>query len=216
MDLDIHEDDQQVRKRKRRLLECSAKAQPKRKVRKLLREVPTHDEGLTTAMAEMPIARMFSSAHPEVLRLGTDFSGLETPSVALKRVGVPFTLEFACEKEDCLRKMLCELHGPKILHDDITTRRLDSVPEVDLYVSGFSCQPYSSEGRGLGEQDPDRGDHLGYALNYILAKRPRVVVMENVEGILRKRFEQTFKKALGLEIHVCTYLFHVLSFHGPF
>lgn len=172
-------------------------------------------------MAEMsPIALaggpLTALVRTEAIRLGTDFSGLETPSVALKRVGVPFSLEFACEKQECLRKMLCRLYHPKIVFEDITTRRLDSVPQVDLYVSGFSCQPYSSEGKGLGENDPDRGSHLDYVLKYVLAKGPRVAVLENVQGLLSKRFRRTFKKASVLQkyIYLCFVDMFVPSFHG--
>ena len=134
------------------------------------------------------------------IRLGTDFSGLETPSVNLTRCKIPFVLEFACEKDKRLRDMLTKVHTPTIVFDDIETRNLRKVPVVDLYVSGFACQPYSTIGKGLGEQDPECGDHLQHSLKYILSHRPRVAVLENVPGMLQENQEDLEDGAVGLEV----------------
>ena len=45
-----------------------------------------------------PLCAVRSKFYPQTLKLGTDFSGLEGPVLALKKLGVDFALEFSCER----------------------------------------------------------------------------------------------------------------------
>ena len=130
-----------------------------------------------------------SQGDAEGFHLGTDFSGLETPSRALKALGIPFRLIFACEKEASLRKLI-EMDCPPdvCLYTDIETRDDRATPVVDCYVAGFSCQPFSRAGK-KGGLDDARGDHMMRVKGYIQTQRPRLFVLENVKN-LRDEFSE--------------------------
>ena len=135
--------------------------------------------------------RRHHSRSPSRIRVGTDFSGLETPSIILKRCQIPMKLKFACEKDTALLKMLVAEHTPKVIFEDISKRCVTKVPRVDLYISGSSCQPYSTIGKGCGRQDRVRGNHLALSVKYICQRKPRVAVLENVRGLLMRRHKAT-------------------------
>ena len=89
------------------------------------------------------------------IRVGTDFSGLETPSLALSAIGPPvnFNLEFICERDPALRAFAVAAHRPRVVYDDILSRDIDAMPTVDLYIAGPPCQPSSAAGKRAGLAD---------------------------------------------------------------
>ena len=90
--------------------------------------------------------------------------------------------------------MLMSLHtGPsacKRMYNDVR-EAYGQRGRVDLYVSGFPCQPFSSVGLGLGSLDPRNAADA--VLDYIIDNKPKVVVLENVKGIA-ERHKPVFAK----------------------
>ena len=70
-----------------------------------------------------------------------------------------------------------------IFFSDCTNRKMCDVPEVDLYHAGFPCQPFSTAGKNMGVADT-RGRVLHHVLKYITQKRPPLVLLENVKGLV--------------------------------
>lgn len=70
-----------------------------------------------------------------------------------------------------------------IYEGDITKINPDELPDADAVVGGFPCQPFSNAGNRLGTDD-DRGNLYLEVLKVIESKHPKVVVMENVRGLL--------------------------------
>lgn len=133
---------------------------------------------------------------PGVPSVGTDFSGLETATRALKAAGVKARLLFCCEKEPWLRDLIRLDTPPEVvMHHDVDSRDLKEVPYVDLYVAGPSCQSYSTAGRHGGVVDP-RGRHLWRVVEYIEQKQPACFVVENVVNLM-KEFSAVFKEFLA-------------------
>ncbi|MCU7193056.1 DNA cytosine methyltransferase [Turicibacter sp. T129] len=71
----------------------------------------------------------------------------------------------------------------EIHEGDITQINVNDLPEADVVVGGFPCQPFSSAGNRLGIDD-DRGNMYLECIRIIEAKRPKIVVFENVRGLL--------------------------------
>ncbi|CAD7962577.1 unnamed protein product [Amoebophrya sp. A25] len=74
--------------------------------------------------------------------------------------------------------------GPGQLHGDITKIPCSAIPDHDLLVGGFPCQPFSR----LGNQDAfdeKRGRGVLYLeiLRILEQKQPRMFLLENVPGI---------------------------------
>ena len=126
---------------------------------------------------------------PDVILTGSDCSGLGTDEECYKELGLSTKCMFACEKERNMRKYLSALHGhPPLFYTDITIR--DVSIECDIYTAGYPCQPWSLAGKGGGLNDT-RGMPCIHGLEYIREKRPRLIVLEQVKGMLTC-FKQIF------------------------
>jgi len=66
---------------------------------------------------------------------------------------------------------------------DITKISVEDIPDTDVVVGGFPCQPFSNAGNRLGTED-NRGNLYLDCIRIIEAKQPKVVVFENVRGLL--------------------------------
>lgn len=73
-----------------------------------------------------------------------------------------------------------------IIQGDIREIDENDIPECDVIVAGFPCQPFSSAGNRLGIND-ERGNLYLECLRIINAKKPKVVIFENVRGILSSK-----------------------------
>lgn len=81
-------------------------------------------------------------------------------------------------------------------YGDITTLDARIVPPFDLLVAGFPCQAYSVAGRRRGFADA-RGALFFDLARLIAAKRPRLLLLENVRGLLSHAGGQTFATILA-------------------
>lgn len=66
---------------------------------------------------------------------------------------------------------------------DITKLKAESLPDIDLVVGGFPCQPFSMSGK-RGGFDDTRGTLFFDIARIIKAKRPKWVLLENVKGLV--------------------------------
>jgi DNA-cytosine methyltransferase len=129
---------------------------------------------------------------PTKLRVGTDCSGIEAPIQALTQLGIPFTHVFSSDIDKFCIQSIKANYEPQILFGDkdgpfpngnITTRSIDDVPDIDLYVCGFPCQPFSQAGDRKGFKDK-RGNVFWSCLEVIETKQPKYFILENVKGLL--------------------------------
>lgn len=97
--------------------------------------------------------------------------------------------EFAVDTSpDCI-KMIKQNFGntiTSIIHSCLSNLDLDALADVDMLTAGFPCQPWSAANRKRkGVADP-RANTIAYILKYIALKKPRLVVLENVCGLVYK------------------------------
>jgi len=117
------------------------------------------------------------------LRVGTDCSGIDAPIQALTQLGVDFEHVFSCEIDKwCIQTLKANYNIP-IIFNDMRSRDIEDVPEIDLYVSGFPCQPFSQAGSRKGLSDT-RGTIFHDCMNVIKTKQPKYFILENVKNIL--------------------------------
>ena len=133
------------------------------------------------------------------IRLGSDCSGMESAKAALDHLGLRerVTLEFCSDKDPLCRKFLEECHSPKRMYKDVATRDVKDVPKVVLYFAGFPCQPWSSEGKGEGRRDRERGRVFDHIAEYIKQRQPKMFFLENVKALTFKRHKKPFKLMLN-------------------
>ena len=84
------------------------------------------------------------------------------------------------------------LRHENILHADITTVNPDNIPDFDILTAGFPCQPFSNAGLRKGVND-SRGTLFEEVFRFISVKQPKIVVLENVRGILSSKMEDGTK-----------------------
>lgn len=130
-----------------------------------------------------------------MLRVGSDCSGIESPIQALKLLGIPFIHEFSSEINHFARQSILANYKPKILFNDITAKR--KLPKLDLYICGFPCQPFSTAGKRLGENDP-RGNIFLHCIKTIKQTDPSIFILENVKGITSIHEGTYFKKIMHI------------------
>jgi len=75
---------------------------------------------------------------------------------------------------------------------DIRKLKSKDVPNHDILLAGFPCQPYSIAGLRKGLAD-ERGKVFNDILRIIKDKKPKVFLLENVRGIMAHDNGDTFK-----------------------
>ncbi len=113
------------------------------------------------------------------LRCADLFCGIGGFHVAARNAGLDVV--FACDIDKDARKAYAanfDLHP----EGDITAVRMDDVPDFDLLLAGFPCQPFSIIGSQRGFADP-RGGLFFETLRFIRARRPQGIILENVKQL---------------------------------
>ncbi|MDO4211176.1 MAG: DNA (cytosine-5-)-methyltransferase [Bacteroidales bacterium] len=73
---------------------------------------------------------------------------------------------------------------------DITQINPDDLPDFDMFMGGFPCQPFSSAGMQMGTEDPyGRGAMLGHIIRICKVKKPKYLFLENVKGFTHGKFQ---------------------------
>ena len=79
---------------------------------------------------------------------------------------------------------------------DISKLDYNNIPNFDLFNFSFCCQDISGAGKqkGLKNEDgtPTRSGLVVYGIKVIKAKRPKYIMIENVKGLIQKKFINDF------------------------
>jgi DNA-cytosine methyltransferase len=116
------------------------------------------------------------------------FDGMGCARIALDRKNVKVNKYYSSEIDKYAIKVTDNNYPDMTQLGDITKCGEWNIPEkLDLVIAGFPCQSYSAAGNRLGLEDL-RGQLLYYALGIIGFYRPKYFILENVKGILNKKF----------------------------
>lgn len=74
---------------------------------------------------------------------------------------------------------------------DITTIKPTNIPDFDILCGGFPCQSFSVAGKRKGFQDI-RGTLFFEMCRIIQEKKPKLLLLENVKGLLSNEYGRTF------------------------
>lgn len=80
---------------------------------------------------------------------------------------------------------------------DITTATAAEMPEADIWCGGFPCQSFSIAGKRRGFQDT-RGTLIYEVLRLAAERKPKVLLLENVKGLLNHDNGRTFGVILSV------------------
>lgn len=137
------------------------------------------------------------------------FAGLGGFRLALEAVGGECV--FASEIEGFTRALYILNFGesPPVL-GDIQEVQDSAIPEVDMLVAGFPCQPFSALGNQPAFED-DRGLLFREIVRVLKASKAKSFLLENVPGLLEcddgkaiRQIQQELQLA-GYEVHLQTF-----------
>lgn len=131
----------------------------------------------------VPVAPVGVEDAGEKLRVASFFAGIGGFDLGFENAGMETVWQ--CEKKDFCLDILAK-HWPNVPRaEDITEVKPDDIPEADIWVGGFPCQDVSLA--RMGPRSGLRGKQSGLFYDFaklIEARRPEVVVLENVAALL--------------------------------
>ncbi len=122
-----------------------------------------------------------SQSAPRLISL---FSGCGGMDLGFKNAG--FNIVFANDF-DADAQAVYSMNLGKIDKRDILSINEDEIPDGDILTAGFPCQPFSNAGNRRGIHD-SRGMLYKECLRIIEKKMPKVIVFENVKGLLSTKY----------------------------
>jgi len=146
-----------------------------------------------------------------MLKIGTDCSGIEAPLEALHNIcnkyDLSFEHEFSSEISEYAIKYINNNHNPRIIFNDMTKRNGKDIPYIDIYVSGFPCQPYSRANKYKTSVDP-RLNLFEDCIKVIKTVSPKFFILENVKTLVTLNNGSYFNEILTRLNHINKYSIH--------
>ena len=121
------------------------------------------------------------STAPRLISLFSGCGGMDT---GFKKAG--FNIIYANDF-DADAQAVYSLNLGEIDKRDILTVGEDEIPDGEILTAGFPCQPFSNAGSRKGIHD-SRGMLYKECLRIIERKMPKVIVFENVKGLLSTKY----------------------------
>lgn len=132
------------------------------------------------------------------------FSGIGGLDLGFDYAG--FNIIWANDFDKYAVKTYKENVGNHIVHGDIRIEK-ETIPDHDVLIGGFPCQPFSTLGKLEGFDDEERGT-LFFEIKEIIKKhKTKVVVLENVKNIMNHDNGKTFNRIIHElnELGYCCY-----------
>ena len=136
---------------------------------------------------------------------------------AARRHQRPAACQFSCDIDPECRKAYAANFG-ETPSGDITAVAAERVPDHDLLLAGFPCQPFSIIGHRKGFDDT-RGTLFFHIARILAAKQPAAFVLENVKLLVGHNQGRTLARILetlrGLGYHAECKALNALDFGLP-
>lgn len=125
-----------------------------------------------------------ASKHSDKPKLISLFSGCGGLDLGFEKAGFEkvWANDFDADAQAVYSLNLGDIDGR-----DIRTVDEKEIPQGDILTAGFPCQPFSSAGSRKGVYD-SRGMLYKECLRIIQDKMPKVIVFENVRGLLSTKY----------------------------
>lgn len=121
------------------------------------------------------------------IRLGSLFSGYGGLDLAVEMALGPTDPAFVSDIEPGPCTVLAHRFPDAPNLGDITKIDVSALPDVDVVAGGSPCQDMSLAGKRAGMREGTRSGLWSFQCDIVAAKRPRLVVWENVAGALSAR-----------------------------
>lgn len=127
------------------------------------------------------------------------FSGIGGFRLGLEKAN-QIGFKFRCVWANDIDKYACQIYrknfgGKELIEGDIRTIDPNTIPNHELLTAGFPCQSFSIAGKRRGFEDT-RGTLFYEIARIASVKRPKLLLLENVKGLLSNDEGRTFAKIL--------------------
>ena len=133
------------------------------------------------------------------LRLIELFAGIGSQTQALTNIGIAHKVVAISEIDKYAIQSYEAMHGKANNLGDI--RKIEELPDADLWTYSFPCQDISVAGKGAGIKDGTRSGLL-FEVERLLrvasekGTLPKYLLLENVKNLVSKKFKSDFDKWL--------------------
>lgn len=118
------------------------------------------------------------------------FCGIGSFHYSFKKLG--WECIMSCDIDKTVKETYLANYGLTPL-DDITKINPADIPEYDILCAGFPCQPFSQCGLHKGFSD-ERGTLFFNIMKFVNHHKPKFIILENVQGLLKHDSGKTFAK----------------------
>lgn len=116
------------------------------------------------------------------------FAGIGGMRMGFEQAGYEIVYSNDIDKHSC---ETYRANFGEIDEQDIREVKAEELPNFDVLLGGFPCQPFSLIGKRDGLADP-RGQLFNEIVRILNAKRPRAFVLENVKNLINHNRGETF------------------------
>lgn len=125
-------------------------------------------------------------------KIASLFAGVGGIDLGFEMTG-KFKTIWANEFDKNARVTFLENFSSELNGSDIREIDTDTVPDIDVLISGFPCTSFSVAGYRKGFEDEKSGDLFFETLRFIVAKKPEVIFLENVKNLVSHDNGKTFQ-----------------------
>jgi len=118
------------------------------------------------------------------------FCGIGSFHYSFKKLG--WECIMSCDIDKAVKETYKTNYG-RVPLGDITEIEPKQVAPYDILCAGFPCQPFSQCGQHKGFEDT-RGTLFFHIMKFVEYHKPKVMVLENVQGLLNHDGGKTFKR----------------------
>ncbi|MBE6651453.1 MAG: DNA (cytosine-5-)-methyltransferase [Ruminococcaceae bacterium] len=123
-------------------------------------------------------------------KVGSLFSGIGGIDLGFEQAGFEIAWANDMDASAC-KTYRHNFPNTHLIEGDVRDVDPRALPDIDVLVAGFPCQPFSIMGYRRGFKDP-RGNLFFEISRFIDIKRPRVVLLENVRNLMEHDSGKTF------------------------
>ncbi|MBN2754414.1 MAG: DNA cytosine methyltransferase [Candidatus Goldbacteria bacterium] len=154
------------------------------------KKILEHAGQLELFKADMPITFPFSPPKEHKFTFIDLFAGVGGMRIGFQNAGgrCVFTSEW-----DRSAQLTYKVNFGEVPFGDITRIDAKCIPEHDVLVAGFPCQPFSIAGYKKGFEDKGRGNLFFDIVRILKEKQPKSILLENVKNLKGHDKGRTFE-----------------------
>jgi DNA (cytosine-5)-methyltransferase 1 len=125
------------------------------------------------------------------IRVADLFGGVGGFRLGFQQASDKYEFVWYCDKDKWATQVYNKRFGENYEPTNIREVNPKEIPDFDILCSGFPCQPFSISGKRGGFEDT-RGTLFFEVARIAKTKKPKVILLENVKGLLNHKKGKTF------------------------